>query len=113
MVGEMIMNKIVKLILILGVFLAGIGVLLHVYTAKPLILVAQGKVPVFGTVEDSMKSPEPNPVMELISQQSVEVVSCVDVKHYLVYKVRSSDGTIGYVNNGDYILLRDGKKSYC
>lgn len=90
-----------------------VAVLFYLYPMKPLMLVAVSAVSVFETKSDAMASPEPKPIVVLSVQQSVEVVKCVDVKHYLIYKVRLPDGRTGYVNVGDYVLQRDGKPSHC
>lgn len=74
--------------------------------AEPnLKLIAQGQVHVYGSV-DSALSPLPQKVVsELEPDQGVNVVKCVDVKHYQIYKVRLPDGKIGFVNDGKYKLV--------
>lgn len=48
----------------------------------------------------------------LAPQQKVQVLSCVDVKHYPIYEI-SLDEEVGFVNEGNYVLLRNGKPAIC
>ena len=76
-----------------------------------LYLVAHDEVPVFDTEKEAMTSHSPE--MKLTPLQRVPVIECVDVKHYLIYKIRLQNGKEGYVNEGKYSLERDGKPSTC
>lgn len=80
---------------------------------KGLSLVAIGVVPVYGTQSEAMAVPAPPAIAELSAQQGVPVERCIDVKHYLIYRVQLPDGRKGYVNSGDYALIRDGKAAAC
>ena len=103
-----------KIVIGIGVaIVVCVAVLFYLYPMKPLMLVTEGAVPVFETKSDAMASSEPKPIAVLSVQQSVEVVKCVDVKHYFIYKVRLPDGRTGYVNVGDYVLQRDSKPYHC
>ena len=77
------------------------------------MLVTKDSVPVYHSEADSMASPSPEPLIILPPKQSVVVKECVDVKHYIIYKVELADGRIGYINAGEYDLVRGGKPSYC
>lgn len=92
---------------------ASIAIAFYFHAIKNLSLTAKSMVPVFETEADAIASPSPKTITELLPQQSVEIVRCVDVKHYLIYKVRLPDGRVGFVNMGDYIIMRDGKPSFC
>jgi hypothetical protein len=78
-----------------------------------MTLVAKGMVPVYATLKDATKSPPPPVIAQLLAGESVPVSKCVDVKHYLVYKVRLPDGRDGFVLDGEYSLVRDGKQAVC
>ncbi|WKT61881.1 hypothetical protein Q2E61_06705 [Microbulbifer thermotolerans] len=78
----------------------------------PLYLMAKEIVPVFSSQEDAMTLPKERAWKNLEPQQKVQVLSCVDVKHYLIYKV-SLNGGVGFVNEGNYVLLRSGKPAIC
>ena len=80
---------------------------------RPLILVALGEVNVYKTEGEALGLGEAKPVAKILIKQSVDVIKCVDVKHYLIYKVSFKDGRIGYVNEGEYVLKRDDELSYC
>lgn len=74
---------------------------------------AKGVVPVYATEGDAMKSPSPPVIAELTAGQSVPVMECVDVKHYIVYRVRLPNGREGFVLEGTYTIMRDGEQAYC
>lgn len=97
-----------KLVLFLGIL-----VLISSCSKDPLMLVTKDSVPVYHSEADSMASPSPEPLIILPPKQSVVVKECVDVKHYIIYKVELADGRIGYINAGEYDLVRGGKPSYC
>lgn len=78
-----------------------------------LILAADSTVPVYVGIDEALAAPPAGVIAELQPQQQVKVVRCVDVKHYIIYKVQLPDGRIGFVNDGKYTLLRDGKPSFC
>ena len=83
------------------------------FQERGLFLVANGVVPVYETPEKAMSELPREKINTLSSQQRVRVLKCIDVKHYQIYKIRFLDGNLGYVNEGDYVLLRKGKPSYC
>ncbi|MCX2803352.1 hypothetical protein OQJ68_16360 [Microbulbifer thermotolerans] len=58
----------------------------------PLYLMAKEIVPVFSSQEDAMTLPKERAWKNLEPQQKVQVLSCVDVKHYLIYKVSLNGG---------------------
>ncbi len=90
------------------------GVLLPTCTGKPaLYLVARTDVAVYASATDAMGKPPVKPESSLAPAQRAEVVDCLDVKHYLIYKVRLADGRVGFVNVGEYSLERNGKPSSC
>jgi len=84
------------------------------YFSEPnLLLVAQGPVLVYESVDDATATLPQKVIAELQLHQSVDVIQCIDVKHYQIYKVRLPDGRFGFVNEGRYVLLRNGKPSAC
>lgn len=83
------------------------------FQERGLFLVANGVVPVYETPVKAMSDLPREKMNTLSSQQRVRVFKCIDVKHYQIYKIKCLDGNIGYVNEGDYVLLRNGKPSYC
>jgi len=87
--------------------------LFFIFPRQPLFLVAKGMVPVFQTKQDAMPLSKEKALTSLIPQQKVRLISCIDVKHYLIYEVRLDDGKAGFVNEGDYLIQRDGKPSVC
>ena len=84
----------------------------YMWSPRGLTLVTKGKVPVFATQEDAMKSPSPPAITQLSAGESVPVTKRVDVKHYLIYKIRLPDGRDGFVLDGEYSLMRDGKEAF-
>lgn len=98
-----------------AVFILGI-VLFWFYMSSPrgLTLVTKGTVSVFATEDDAMnKSPQPSVIAQLSAGQSMPVIKCVDVKHYMIHKVRLPDGRDGFVLDGEYMLMRNGKQAFC
>ncbi|MFC3285981.1 hypothetical protein [Litchfieldella rifensis] len=106
------MGTLMKMIRV-GLIVMAIFSLGACFHERELFLVANGIVPIYETSEDAMSSPPKGIIAELQAQQRVKVVKCIDVKHYLIYKVRLSDGRIGYVIEGEYVLLRNGEQSHC
>lgn len=95
------------------ILLCGItGLFFYMQQKPPLYLMAKDIVPVFSSQEDAMTLPKERAWKNLEPQQKVQVLSCVDVKHYLIYKV-SLNGEVGFVNEGNYVLLRNGKPAIC
>jgi hypothetical protein len=75
------------------------------FSEPNLKLITQGQVHVYGSVDIAL-SPLPQQVVsELEPEQGVDVVKCVDAKHYQIYKVRLPDGKIGFINDGKYKLV--------
>jgi len=70
-----------------------------------LVLVADGSVPVYASRHDATSSG--GDVLVVLSlHQRVKVISSIDVKHYLIYEVDVGEGKIGFVNDGDYRVVR-------
>lgn len=74
---------------------------------------ATGEVPIYATQEDVMQSPPPKEIARLSAGESVELEACINVKHYLIYKVQLSDGRNGFVLDGDYVIAQDGEPVSC
>ncbi|MFZ6659147.1 hypothetical protein [Undibacterium sp. TJN19] len=97
--------------------LVGISILFVVFLAAcardvtGLYLVANEDIPVYAAEKEAMTSISSQ--VKLPATQRASVIECIDVKHYLIYKVRMPDGREGFVNNGKYSLERNGKPSYC
>jgi hypothetical protein len=83
---------------------ATVAAVIYLSRRESVFLTAKEPVPVFATVGESMASAAPHPISELEQNQRVPVLQCVDVKVYLVYKIRLPDGKVGYVNYGKYDL---------
>lgn len=97
-----------------GVMIAGgLVTMFCLLPEKGLSLVAREVVPVYGTQSEAMAVPAPQAIAELSAQQAVPVERCIDVKHYLIYRVQLPDGRRGFVNSGEYALMRDGKAAVC
>jgi hypothetical protein len=80
---------------------------------EKMTLLAQDPVPVYKSQEDALTGNR-NMASGYVSKgEQVLVLKCIDVKHYQIYKVQLSNGVGGYVNEGDYLLLKAGKKSAC
>ncbi len=105
-------NAIINLIGIVIIF--GIALFMtYILSPRGLMLVTKGTVPVYATEDDAInKPPKPSVIAQLSPDQSVPVTKCVDVKHYMIYKVRLPDGRDGFVLDGEYTLMRDGKKAF-
>lgn len=107
------MKNNMKLILLLSVSVC-IGFLIYLfYQRPPLYLIANDIVPVFMNQQDAMSLPKQQSWKNLKPKQEVKVLSCIDVKHYLIYEVSLDDGETGFVNEGSYVLLRNGKPAIC
>ncbi|WP_428240552.1 hypothetical protein [Gynuella sp.] len=88
--------------------------LLSLYFDRPTIyLVANSVVPVYSSLEQASSSLSHNSITDLEPDQAVEIIQCIDVKHYQLYKIRLPNGQIGFVDEGRYVLIRDGKPSSC
>ena len=77
------------------------------------MLATSGKVPVYATQEDAIKSPPPPVITHLAAGESVPVIQCVNAKQYLTLEIRLPDGRNGFVNEGAYALMRGGKRALC
>lgn len=94
-------------------FLVVVLMAYHVFSTKGLVLVAEETVYIYETQKKAMAWPSQKVIAKLSSGQSVPVAECVDVKHYLIYKVELPDGRNGFVLDGNYSLMRNGKKAFC
>lgn len=97
------------------IFLLSFGLVVSLFFMQrkpPLYLMVNDITPVFLSVEDAMKLPKERAWKNLEPQQKVRVLSCIDVKHYLIYEVLV-DGEKCFVNEGGYILIRNGKLAIC
>lgn len=108
MMGKNAVNNLIGAVIVLGIILF-MG---NMWSSRGLTLVTKGTVPVYATQEDAMKSPAPPAIAQLSAGESVLVTKRVDVKHYLIYKVRLPDGRDGFVLDGEYTLMRDGKEAF-
>jgi hypothetical protein len=104
-----------KWILIAAVTVCGIFVAVAFQPKRPveLYLTAREQVPLYDSVEGSLQLPAAAVRSRLTISERVQVLECIDVKHYLVYKVRRSDGAVGFVNDGHYDLQKAGKPATC
>lgn len=99
---------------ILLVTAATVAVVIYLNRRESVFLTAKESVPVFATVGESMSSSAPHPITALEQNQRVPVLQCVDVKVYLVYKIRLPDGKVGFVNSGKIDLTdRNGSLTSC
>lgn len=78
-----------------------------------LLLVAHEIVPIYESERDAVRSPASSTNRQLKPSERVQVIKCIDVKHYLIYKVRFSDGATGFINDGNYALERRGSPASC
>lgn len=101
-----LMQTIKWTVLIMAIFSLG-----GCFSDNNTVLHANGIVPIYKTPEDAMPSSHEGTISELYAQQQVEVEKFVDVKHYQIYRVRLPGGIVGYVNEGDYVLLRNDNES--
>ena len=101
-------------IIILVSFIVGIAVAFHlIFSTHGMTLVAQGNVAVYQTEKQAMTWPHPEPMAELSPGQSVSLTECVDMKSDMVYKIRLPDGRYGFVLDGKYLLMKNGKPTCC
>jgi hypothetical protein len=107
------MNK--KLMITIGLVIAVVITvsLFYMYSPRGLTLIAKERVMLYATEDGAMTWPHPAAIAELPVGQRVPVIKCVDVKHYLIYKVRLPDGREGFVLEGNYILTRNGEEAFC
>lgn len=109
MINKSAVKYFVSAVLILWIVLS----FFYMYSLRALTLLANGTVPVYATEDDALKTPSPTAIALLLAGQSVPVTKCLDVKHYLIYKVQLADGRDGFVLDGKYTLMRDGKQAFC
>ncbi len=67
-----------------------------------LSILAIGAVPLYNSEQAAVSGASSS---TLYKGQVVEVVETIDVKHYLIYKVRLPSGKLGYINDGTYKVL--------
>jgi hypothetical protein len=72
-----------------------------------ITLLTKGPVPVYNTQEDALSGNRSLASGMLREGQHVLVLKCIDVKHYEIYKIRTADGSIKYVNDGNYSLIKN------
>lgn len=101
----MMKNKLFLVTCFVGLIFATL--IIYSSYSENLVLVANGVVNVYESVDVAMAPLPQEPIAKLMPQNRAEVIKTVDVKHYLIYKVRLSDGRVGFVNDGDYILLQE------
>lgn len=107
-------RKMVINIIIVAFLAIGIAFIFYlIFSTDGITLVAQNAVPVFATEKQAMTWPHPVPIAELSSGQTVPVTKCVDVKSYMIYKIRLPDGRDGFVLDGQYLVMRNGKRTSC
>lgn len=87
-----------------------IAIVWVIYKPTNSLLVTNNNVKVYKSLETALAKPPQKPMATLMTQERVEVIKNIDVKHYLIYKVRLLDGRIGFINEGEYILLKNTKK---
>jgi len=78
-----------------------------------LLLVAHEIVPIYESESDAVHLSASSTHRKLKPSERVQVLKCIDVKHYLIYKVRLSDGATGFINDGNYALERRGSPASC
>ncbi len=92
------------------------GVIYYVWfinSPRGMMLVAQGDVTVFSTVENAEAWPHPAGIYKLHFNQAVRVLRCSYEKDYRIIKVRLADNREGFVIDGDYVLLRNNEPTNC
>jgi len=77
------------------------------------ILLSNGIVPVYKSINHALAANQPPKLAELKANQRVRLLKCVDVKHYYIYKIELDDGTIGFINEGDFTILRGDQATHC
>ena len=85
----------------------------YVFSADGMTLVAQDVVLVYATANQAKTWPHPAAIAKLYPGQSVPVTQCVDVKSYMIHQIRLPDGRVGFVLDGKYLLMRNGKHTAC
>ena len=91
-----------------------LGVLIYSHSDEDLFLVAKDVVPVYGSADEATSSsPQVIAIAKLKRLENVLIVQCIDMKHYQIYRIRLPNGHHGFVNEGNYQLVRDGKPSSC
>lgn len=107
-------NKIIIIITIVVAIIVGIAFCVHlIFSTGGLLLIAKDFVQVYATEDEAMTWPHPSAMATLSPGQRVQVAKCVDVKNYQIYKVILPDGRNGFVLEGNYSLMRDGKEASC
>lgn len=105
-----------RMLLTLSVILSIVSFifLMSLYLNRPTIyLMTNGVVPVYASLEQASSSLSHESIINLKADQTVEIIQCIDVKHYQLYKIRLPNGQVGFVNEGRYVLMRNGKPSSC
>jgi hypothetical protein len=101
--------------IIIGLILTAIFGTIFYAHQKPqdLYLVAKNMVTVYMSENEAMAPVPSMTVFKIAPSERVEVIECIDVKHYMIYKIRMPDGRQGFVNDGEYSLERFDKPSSC
>lgn len=92
-----------RIVAVIACVLAIAGALMLAKRPLDVFLVAREPVPIYES-EAASRKPSTSTRRNLRVDERAAVVECIDVKHYLVYKVRLSDGSVGYINDGKYSL---------
>ncbi len=106
---KMLISIIIVILLILGIAFS----IHRILSTNGMTLTAEDIVAVYATEKEAMTWPHPDAMATLSSSQSVPVTKCVDVKSYMIIEIRLPDGRSGFVLEGKYKLMRDGKQTVC
>lgn len=80
------------------------GLMIVVVGGKNIELVATARMPIYS---DLMPDAESNMEIAVLDVgDRVDVLSCEDIKHYIVPKIRLADGRVGYVIQGQFEFIK-------
>lgn len=73
-------------------------------------LTATSRISVYASIDEAMDVAGAGFTV-LENGESATVLEHIDVKHYMIYRVRLSDGRIGIVSDGNIVIRRDDVSS--
>jgi hypothetical protein len=91
----------------ISVIIVGLFASLLCCSGEKKTLLANGPVPVYKTQEDALSGNRSLASGMLSKGQKVLILKYIDVKHYQIYTVELSDGVTGFINDGDYSVLKN------
>ena len=101
------MYAFIRRLIIILILIATIIFGSYIIGGHKLTLIAKEEVILVSNLAEAVASRPKRIIATIAPGDEVSIISCKDVKHYIVPKVRLGDGTQGYVANGDFAIKRE------